>query len=415
MSKSKKSANSNILAFIVKAIINVFVNAIVIRYLGSSLLGYLTLINSVFSVASPMAIWGISENLSLLIDQSDFKPNDVFKTALCLRAFLSFIVYSLTAIWLYRHYDNEYRLIAVTLAYVFSLFQFLELFSVLAYKEQQGSRLAIVELASSLPFSIASSILAVLRFSHESIIAFVNLPQIAKYWATFVISIQSLRIKSVYLYGGKINTLVVKELVKIGIPLVFINLSSYLFSQGNQLVLASIDDLSLLGEYAICEKFVALGLGISMVLYQNYFPLLSSNKKTKEYLKFISYTSFVLMFAMILLGPKIVLLLYGNEFEIASTLMPLFGVVFFMSSISTFQGALQLNLKMHKFLLVKSMVCGVGNVLFSMIFVMWHGIYGILFARILFQFLSVVLPFCSQRYRLKIYDSTLRNLWAAGD
>jgi len=407
MSKSKKSARANILAFIFKSIVSIFTNAIIVRYLGSSLLGYLTLINSVFSVVSPIAIWGVSENLSLLFVQSHFKPNDVFKTALCIRACLGFIVYSLTAAWLFLHYDNEYKSIAVTLIYIFSLFQFFELFSVLIYKEQQGSRLAMVDLASSLPFSIASAILASLKFSYESIITFINLPLLVKHLATFLVSVQSFKIKNTYLYGGRANTLVLVKFIKIGIPLVFINISSYLFSQGNQLVLASMDDLSLLGEYAVCEKFIILSLGISMVLYQNYFPLLSSNEKIREYLKFIFCLSLVLMFAMMLFGPKIVLLLYGQEFEIASTLMPMFGVIFFMSSISTFQGALQLNLNMHNFLLWESIICGMGNVLFSIILVTKYSIYGILFARIFFQFFSVVLPFCSQRYRLKMYDATL--------
>ncbi|HIE0661161.1 MULTISPECIES: oligosaccharide flippase family protein [Providencia] len=121
------------------------------------------------------------------------------------------------------------------------------------------------------------------------------------------------------------------------LPFFLSRVAVVIYTSANTLILGKYTELSQAAIYSSSEKIYNAGQGILNPISQAFFPYLSKNKNTTNYLKFILFSSIILSiacFIVSLYAQDIIIIFFGNAFKESGMILQIFLITLVVTYLS---------------------------------------------------------------------------------
>ncbi len=311
--------------------VGLFVGIWVARYLGPDQFGLLNYVIAFVSLFGAIATLGLNGIIVRELVKDDTKRDILLGTAFWLKLIGGFFVLAVLAVAINFTSNDHYTNILIFIiasAVIFQSFNVVDLY----FQSKVLSKFVVY--ANLIGLIISSIIKIVLILNEAPLIYF-----------AFVILFDSIVLAFGHLYIYFYNHLDIrlwkfdpqkaKELLKDSWPLIITGLAIMLQSRIDQVMLKEMIGSYEVGQYSVAMRMIEVFDFLPMIVAQSLMPAIANAKKNNETLyQERLYTLYKLMMIFFLLtasfvfifGENIILLLYGSEYILASTLLPLFAI-----------------------------------------------------------------------------------------
>ena len=171
-----------------------------------------------------------------------------------------------------------------------------------------------------------------------------------------------------------------------------------------QILLPILTDETAAGNFAIAQKFVESANFLPLVITQSTFPVilkeiengqLSNGKKLLKTGIILSYSGIAIMLGIVIFGPTVVGLLYGQQYKLASDIVGILALSMVFVFSFSLRKKILIALDETPYLLKFSLVSGIASLCITYVLTKMFGLYGTALALpVGWLFAIVVIPLC---------------------
>ena len=178
------------------------------------------------------------------------------------------------------------------------------------------------------------------------------------------------------------NKKIILNMLRIGLPLALGAISQLIYSRIDQIFIKNSLSDDILGNYLASLRICDFLLFVTFAINTSLFPSLIKKINLKEKIKnmyLINYLiSFAIICTIILFHKQIIMLIYGDDFKMASKLLLYMIFSVFLYSYNDVNFKILLALDLEKFFLLKTLISIFLSVILNIIFIKIYGIYGVI-------------------------------------
>tara|TARA_Y100000296_G_C5179010_1_gene262143 strand:+ start:738 stop:2000 length:1263 start_codon:yes stop_codon:yes gene_type:complete len=303
---------------VLRVVVGVSVGAWVARYLGPSDYGALSSVLGIFSIIVAVAALGMDSIVVKKLVQSPAQSGEILGTVFFIKFSVSMAIALVLLLGAMIFGDKWIWIALLSLGVIF------QSFNVIDFLFQSKVLSKYIGIANVVALLFVSVTRVILIYIEADIIAFV---------LVFSVEILIATLGYIYYYfhmagsiacltGWKFDAKLAKQLVKESWPLTFSAVLGGLMMKSDVIMLSSMVGETSAGIYAAAGKLTEIFFVVPAVLGRTLFPILTDKAKTdlEHDLHQACYTlffvaSFLIVGGLILSGPAVVHILYGEEYR----------------------------------------------------------------------------------------------------
>ncbi|MCY7334531.1 MAG: flippase [Pseudanabaena sp. CAN_BIN31] len=300
--------------------ISLFINVLVIRYLGPKNLGQLSYALSFVALVGVAAKLGLDGIVVRNIVQKQDSAPEILGTAFTLKFIASIITIAITfvlALFLNQDIQINYLILIVALTTLFNSLEVIEFW----FRSQVIARPMVMIRTGILIFSSIAKLFLIQWKSSLELFA----------WLLLIESVLT-AIAMLFVYKSsnhsirkwKFNNIYAKDMLKDSFPLIFAAISVTIYMKIDQIMLANMSTSSEVGNYAAAIRFSEIWYFIPMFVCASIFPSIVRSKergiyeyqiRIQQLYDLMGWLSWIIIIFMSLIGTSVVKALIGVEFD----------------------------------------------------------------------------------------------------
>ncbi|MFG1505568.1 flippase [Halobacteriovorax sp. ZH5_bin.2] len=397
---------------IVRLLGAIFITAWVARYLGPSEFGILSYAQSYVLALTAFTILGLDELLVRDLAEEKYSASEILINSFILRLLVSLIFY-FVLILLVGYTETNF--LNKDLIYIIGLSILFKPFDVIRYFLESRMRGRDIALIGTFSIIIASvlKILAVFYKRDIYVFAYITLVEHAFLATLYIFAIFKYKpiIKTNYF-----NIYLIKKYFRSGLPLSLTFVAFTLYMRIDQLMIEKMLNSYELGIYSVAVKLSSTWYFVPTIIAASLFPILLKAQSAKEIFnyKLVLSASNWLMICMALFmslfGEKIILGLFGTDYVRSALILSIHiwsGVFISMNVIS---GKYYITKNMFGFLLLRTVVGLVINIVLNSFFITSFGIIGAAYSTLISFFVAALLIDLTHKDSKVMFSTKLSSL-----
>lgn len=392
---------------IIRMILGLSVSVIMARILGPEELGKWNYAESFFGMFLVLTTLGFDAIVVRELVKDNSKSGELLGTAIGLKfvGTLLAITASYIGISVLRPDDSTIRSINLILATA-SIFQ---LFDVIDYwfRSQMQSKYTVI--AKNIAFIISCLIKIILLLNNVSIV-FVAICAHIEFIVGSLLLLYFYKRNKQNPFGWRVNIRKAKFLLANSWPLVLSSSAIFVQARIDQIMIGEMLGDAAVGQYSVALRLIEVLGFIPVVISTACAPIVTKSKLANEaeYKRTLS-SVYRIMFILFLvtalpiyfLSNHIVILLYGNDYSQAGSLLSLFAIRLFFTNFGVAKSLFITNESLFKYTLITSLVGAGSNIILNYLLIPIMGVTGSLVATILSFSISVFIIDLFFKHRIR--------------
>jgi O-antigen/teichoic acid export membrane protein len=300
--------------------ISLFINVLVIRYLGPKNLGQLSYAVSFVALVGVAAKLGLDGIVVRNIVQKQDSAPEILGTAFTLKFIASIITIAITfilALLLNQDIQINYLILIVALTTLFNSLEVIEFW----FRSQVIARPIVMIRAGILIFSSIAKLFLIQWKSPLELFAWLLLIESV---LTAIAMLFVYKFSNQSIRKWKFNNIYAKDMLKDSFPLIFASISVMIYVKIDQIMLANMSTSSEVGNYAAAVRFSEVWYFIPVFVCASIFPSIIRSKERSIYeyktriqqlYDLMGWLSWIIVIFMSLIGTSVVKALIGAEFD----------------------------------------------------------------------------------------------------
>ena len=303
---------------IIHIIITIITGPLVARYLGPEKFGKYSYVMAYIIIFLPFIDFGVRDILPVQLSKIREKST-LINTALCLRIFGQIIVSFIFIILSLLSNDLEISILfLISISYIF--LQYADIYDVELLEIRKGFNLAKVNLVADIGY-LFLLVLGILSGAKLYLFGlFLSLKNLIRILLFNKLNFSKIKRNSLRLFDKKIA----KDLLRLGLPLLYANISIVLLTRSDQLMIQFFLGPKDLGEYSSVVKISEGLFFFQTILNQTYLPIINkgtlvfnTNNDLRNFYKLSWVIGMSLTISSLIFFPYIFKFLYGKEYYAA--------------------------------------------------------------------------------------------------
>jgi len=373
---------------ILRMVVGLFVGIWVARYLGPDKFGLLSYAQSFVGLFSAIATLGLNGILVRELVRYPEKENELLGTAFILKLLGAFLILLILYIAINFTSNDTYTNILIFIIASATVFQ---AFNVIDFYFQAKVMSKYVVFANSFSLLLSSFIKILLIINEAPLIDFAVMVVFDSlvmgmgyvYWY-FKVK------KEFFLRKIKFQFDIAKKLLKDSWPLIIADIGYILYRNIDQVMLFNFfHNSAMIGLYKVSITFINLFIGIVFIVINSVYPLIIQLYNKQNYIfiirlyNIISIISIFFIIFITLIGKKIFLILYGNEYIGALPYLIPLSLIFYFESIAYLSGRLVWIKNLQKYTMWRTIIGMILNIILNYILIPLYDIKGAIYATLI--------------------------------
>ena len=373
---------------ILRMVVGLFVGIWVARYLGPDKFGLLSYAQSFVGLFSAIATLGLNGILVRELVRYPEKENELLGTAFILKLLGAFLILLILYIAINFTSNDTYTNILIFIIASATIFQ---AFNVIDFYFQAKVMSKYVVFANSFSLLLSSFIKILLIINEAPLIDFAVMVVFDSlvmgmgyvYWY-FKVK------KEFFLRKIKFQFDIAKKLLKDSWPLIIADIGYILYRNIDQVMLFNFfHNSAMIGLYKVSITFINLFIGIVFIVINSVYPLIIQLYNKQNYIfiirlyNIISIISIFFIIFITLIGKKIFLILYGNEYIGALPYLIPLSLIFYFESIAYLSGRLVWIKNLQKYTMWRTIIGMILNIILNYILIPLYDIKGAIYATLI--------------------------------
>jgi len=300
--------------------ISLFINVLVIRYLGPKNLGQLSYAVSFVALVGVAAKLGLDGIVVRNIVQKQDSAPEILGTAFTLKFIASIITIAITfilALLLNQDIQINYLILIVALTTLFNSLEVIEFW----FRSQVIARPIVMIRTGILIFSSIAKLFLIQWKSSLELFAWLLLIESV---LTAIAMLFVYKFSNQSIRKWKFSNIYAKDMLKDSFPLIFAAISVMIYVKIDQIMLANMSTSSEVGNYAAAVRFSEIWYFVPMFVCASIFPSIVRSKersvyeyqtRIKQLYDLMGWLSWIIVIFMSLIGTSAVKVLLGAEFD----------------------------------------------------------------------------------------------------
>lgn len=373
---------------ILRMVVGLFVGIWIARYLGPEQFGLFSYTQSFVGLFSAVVTLGLDGIVIRELVKDESKRDLLIGTAFWMKLAGAIILIPILAIAIQFTSNDTYT---NTLVFIVASATIFQSFNVIDFYFQSKVLSKYIVYANIISL-LSSSIIKIFLIFH-------NAPLIDFVWMVVFDSL-IVAIGFVYFYlhqhlslkNWKFHKNTALNLLKDSWPLIINSMAVMIYARIDQVMLKEMVDSNEVGQFAVAIRLIEIFDFLAMVIVQSLAPAITNAKKTNEQLYINRLSSiyklmmliFILTFIPILLfGQKLVLLLYGTQYILASQLFILSAFRTLFSNFGIARGLFISNNNLFKTSMYFTIIGAVINIILNLYMIPIYKSYGAIIATLI--------------------------------
>jgi len=361
---------------LLRVLINLYIISILSRYLGPADFGNLIFSENIIIMLIGMASLGLDSVIIKLMLKHDEKViiNNTFTLKLILNGTF-FLLTILFNYWLNNGSKTFILFNILSLNILFSSFDIIEIFyssKVRLYKINKFKTISLI-IGAALKLYMVKTGLSIIYFAMVIVFEYIT-NQLLIYIFYLKEYKSNLKIR--------FNKKLIVKILSLGLPLALGAISQLIYSRIDQIFIKNDLNDEILGNYLaslrICDFLLFSTFAINTTLFPRLISKINFHNQIKNMFLINYLVSFAIICLIILFHEQIILLIYGNDFNIASNLLLYMIFSVFLYSYNDVNSKILLALNLEKIFLLKTLISISLSILLNIIFIRIYGIYGVI-------------------------------------
>lgn len=379
-----------------KTINLLFINALVARYLGPEEFGYYSLYMLIIGIGYPLVTLGTDIMIFKFFTNNPHAEIEDIGSIRQLRFFTSFVFGIATlCIAYYSVKISVFWLISIIAATLVVETQ-------LVYRDYFVARRISSKFAiSNVTGTWISAIIKLITIKIGGSLWLFAFADFIQRIVTYVLCLRLYSTKQISpTFRDEVPYLKLKDLVKSSLPFMLSTFAASLMLYTDQLVLSYFSSISDVGNYSAASKLVVAFYIIPTVLSNVTFPDLAKlyRQRNIEFLRSVTVLyrqTYLIQFAIISIlyffRFEIIAFVYGSDFILTAPIFSILSFTLIFVAANTFNTKILLLYDLGRFVLFRSIIGVVTNLILNVIFIQYFGAIGAAIATLI----SLIVVFCS--------------------
>jgi len=395
---------------ILRMVVGLFVGVWVARYLGPEQFGLFAYAGSFVGLFTAIATLGLDGIVIRELVKDESRRDELIGTAFWLKLMGAIVVLSILAIAVNLTSNDTYT---NTLIFIIASATIFQSFNVVDMYFQSKVMSKYIVYANVISLLISSCIKIILILNEAPLIAFAfvvlfDSAVLAIGFIYFFFKHSTCRINSLAL-----NTKTAKSLLKDSWPIIFSSAVLMIQARIDQVMLKEMIGNIEVGYYSVAMRLIESVAFVTMILKSSLYPSIQNAKKRSEeiyqnrLLNFyrLNFLLFLIVgIPIFLFSEKLVVLLYGVEYEPAGILLALMSIRLFFANMGVARGVYILTENLMKFSMLTMILGTITNVLLNYLWIPVYGAKGAIMATIVSFIVTIFLVDV-------IYTKTRKNVF----
>ena len=378
---------------IVNIVSGLLVSIVVTRYLGPEQKGFIANVTAIASFFGFLSSFGLGD---ILIKEYSAYINESKETAISAAILMligGIFSFSMAGILAVVAKVDEITLRCVFVCAMPYLFGFLSVFEYWFYSQSQSKIYTIGQFLIHVLCLVLRVIGVILEASVTWFVLCIAVEQLLTRF-TLVFCYRFSRVKMQGRWKATVNK--IRSLLKLCIPLLTTGFATSIYMKVDQIMVGYMLSDSELGIYSVAVTLAEYRYFVPGVIYMSFLPILTEERKNRiefknvltklgDILILISYSAIV---GVILLGQKVVEMMYGIEFRESANILNIYIWSGVFTSLSYIGQAYFIIYNNTKILMKIQVIGAILNFVFNFILIPIWGIYGAAFATV-FEYMIV--------------------------
>jgi len=379
---------------IIRMIVGLFISIWIARYLGPEQFGLFSYAVSFVGLFTAISTLGLDTILVRELVKNESKRDILLGTAFRLKLFGAFgviIVLCIAVNFTTNDFSTNLLIFIIASATIFHSF------NVVDYYFQSKVLSKYVVYANFISIFLSTIIKIILILNHAPLIAFACV-------ILFDSIILSLGLLYFYFCNKlsfntwKVDKSLTIRLLKESWPLVLTGIAVMIQGRIDQVMIKEMINNNEVGQYSVAMKIIEVFDFFSVIIIGSIAPAVTNAKKLNEKLYYTRLYSiyklmmiiFIISATFILLcGENLILHLYGNEYALAASLLPLFAIRILFTNYGVARSVFISNNNLFKVSMIFVIASSIINIILNYLFIPIYQSHGALFATIITFFLSI--------------------------
>jgi PST family polysaccharide transporter len=387
----------------------VFVNVWIARYLGPEQFGLLSYAIALVAIFAIVATLGFNKIIVRELVQQQQQKNVIIGTAFLLRITTSCLIvgvaYLVSSLFDIGNPKTPLLVVIIAIGIIFQSFDCIELF----FQSQVKSKYAVLVKSSSFLLTTGIKIILILVNASVEAFAVVALVEVMLSAIGLAFIYQTLG-NSLRLWRFKVS--VALNLLTESWPEILAGFSVLLCMRMDQIMLGQMLGTNAVGIYTAASRLSDVWYFLPMAIVNSALPAIVAAKKSDETLYYrrlqqllsgLVLLSYLIALSTTFLAHFLILLLYGNEFELATKVLIIHIWTTIAVSLGTASGSWIIAEKKVKLNFYRALLGAVLNVVLNWILIRQYGEVGAALATLL----SLIIAF----YLFDLFSSQMRRMF----